>query len=185
MLQPLFGHTWSLYSEFSGIKRQVSFTNKKWKKVKVAHLWLILWYPTVHGIPQARILEWVAYPFSSKSSQPRNPTQVSCTADGFFTNWAIKKAPISKNKNWMRFMTYESNPHIVKYDWRFTENKFIQDPGVYDDWNLSKCDYGFSGSHVWMWELDHKEGWAPKNWCFWLWCWRRLLRVPWTAKRSN
>ena len=26
--------------------------------------------------------------------------------------------------------------------------------------------YGFSGSHVWMWELDRKEGWAPKDWCF-------------------
>ena len=36
-----------------------------------------------------------------------------------------------------------------------------------------------------MWELDYKESWAPKNWCFWLWCWRRLLRVPWTARRSN
>ena len=34
-------------------------------------------------------------------------------------------------------------------------------------------------------ELDHKERWAPKNWCFELWCWRRLLRVPWTARRSN
>ena len=27
--------------------------------------------------------------------------------------------------------------------------------------------YGFSSSHVWMWELDRKESWAPKNWCFW------------------
>ena len=45
--------------------------------------------------------------------------------------------------------------------------------------------YGFSSSHVWMWELDYKESWAPKNWCFELWCWRRLLRVPWTARRSN
>ena len=27
--------------------------------------------------------------------------------------------------------------------------------------------YGFSSSHVWMWELERKEGWAPKNWCFW------------------
>ena len=26
--------------------------------------------------------------------------------------------------------------------------------------------YGFSSSHVWMWELDHKKGWVPKNWCF-------------------
>ena len=36
-----------------------------------------------------------------------------------------------------------------------------------------------------MWELDYEESWAPKNWCFELWCWRRLLRVPWTARRSN
>ena len=30
----------------------------------------------------------------------------------------------------------------------------------------SSQSYGFSGGHVWMWELDHKESWAPKNWCF-------------------
>ena len=36
-----------------------------------------------------------------------------------------------------------------------------------------------------MWELDHKEGWTMKNNAFQLWCWRRLLRVPWTARRSN
>ena len=34
-----------------------------------------------------------------------------------------------------------------------------------------------------MWELDHKESWMPKN--FEQWCWRRLLRGPWTARRSN
>ena len=39
--------------------------------------------------------------------------------------------------------------------------------------DLSSQSYGFSSSLVWMWELDHKEGW------------RRLLRVPWTARRSN
>ena len=47
--------------------------------------------------------------------------------------------------------------------------------------------YGFTSSHVRMWELEHKEGWALNNWCFWiseLWCWRRLL-VPWTARRFN
>ena len=31
----------------------------------------------------------------------------------------------------------------------------------------SSQSYGFPRSHVWMWELDRKEGWAPKNWCFW------------------
>ena len=44
---------------------------------------------------------------------------------------------------------------------------------------------GFSSSHVWMWELDYKESWAPKNWCFELRCCWRLLRVPWTARKSN
>ena len=36
-----------------------------------------------------------------------------------------------------------------------------------------------------MWELDHKERWAPNYWCFGMRCQRRLLRVPWTARKSN
>ena len=48
---------------------------------------------------------------------------------------------------------------------------------------LSSHGYGFSSNHVWMWELDCKESWGLKNRCFW--CWRRLLRVPWTARRFN
>ena len=47
---------------------------------------------TVHAILQARILEWVAFPFSRGSSRPRNRTRVSCTAGRFFTNWAIREA---------------------------------------------------------------------------------------------
>ena len=42
----------------------------------------------------------------------------------------------------------------------------------------------FSSSHVWMWELDHREGWALKNWCFWTVVLEKT-RVPWTARRSN
>ena len=49
----------------------------------------------------------------------------------------------------------------------------------------SNQSYGFSSSHVWIWELDCKESWALKNDAFEIWCWRRLLRVPWTARRSN
>ena len=46
--------------------------------------------------------------------------------------------------------------------------------------------YGFSSSHVWVWELDHKEGWAWKNWFFWTMVLEKtILRVHWTAKRSN
>ena len=45
--------------------------------------------------------------------------------------------------------------------------------------------YGFSSSHVWIWELDYKKAEHQRNDTFELWCWRRLLRVPWTARRSN
>ena len=58
-------------------------------KVKVAQSCPALcdpMYYTVHGILQARILEWVAFPFSRGSSQPRDQTQVSRTAGGFFTS---------------------------------------------------------------------------------------------------
>ena len=47
---------------------------------------------TVHGIHQARSLEWVAFPFSRGSSQPRDQTQVSHIAGGFFTRWATREA---------------------------------------------------------------------------------------------
>ena len=49
----------------------------------------------------------------------------------------------------------------------------------------SSQGYGFSSSCVWMWDLDYKESWVLKNDAFELWCWRRLLRVPWTARTSN
>ena len=45
--------------------------------------------------------------------------------------------------------------------------------------------YGFSSNCVRMWELDHKEGWMLKNGCFQIMVLRRLLRVPWTARRSS
>ena len=47
---------------------------------------------TFHGILQARILEWVAFPFSRESSQPRDQAQVSCIVGRFFTNWATREA---------------------------------------------------------------------------------------------
>ena len=46
---------------------------------------------TVHGILQARILEWVGFPFSRESAQPRDRTQVSHIAGRFFTSWATRE----------------------------------------------------------------------------------------------
>ena len=59
------------------------------ERVKVAQSCPSLCYPmdyTVHGILQARILEWVAFPFSRGSSQPRDQTQVSRITGGIFTS---------------------------------------------------------------------------------------------------
>ena len=50
---------------------------------------------------------------------------------------------------------------------------------------LSSQSCGFSSSHIWIWQLDHKEGSVPENWCFKLWYWRRLLRFPWTARNPT
>ena len=42
--------------------------------------------------------------------------------------------------------------------------------------------YGFTSSHVWMWELDHKEGWGPKNWCFQTVVLEKILESPLDCK---
>ena len=63
-------------------------------KVKVVQSCLTLWNTmdyTVHGILLARILEWVAFAFSRRSSQSRDQTQVSHIAGRFFTSWANRK----------------------------------------------------------------------------------------------
>ena len=64
----------------------------KWKSLRCVQLFACnLMDYTVHGILQARILEWVAFPFSRGSSRPGNQTRVSGIAGGFFTNWAIRE----------------------------------------------------------------------------------------------
>ena len=75
----------------------------KWKvKVKVTQSCPAVFDPMdciVLGILQARILEWVAFPFSKGSSQPRDRTGGTCIAGGFFTNWAIREAFTNDEKN--------------------------------------------------------------------------------------
>ena len=46
----------------------------------------------------------------------------------------------------------------------------------------SSQSYGFSSSHVWKWELDYKESWAPKNWCFWTVVLEKTIESPLNSK---
>ena len=76
------------YLETPGVKKREK------EKVKVVHTCSTFCDPMdyiVHGILQARILEWVAFLFSRGSSQPRDQTQISHTAGRFFTSWATRE----------------------------------------------------------------------------------------------
>ena len=86
-----------------GVKHEEWIRALKWlekyfmKEVKVAQSCPTLCDPigyTVHGILQARILEWVAFPFSRGSFQPRDRTQVSCIAGRLLTSWATREVEL-------------------------------------------------------------------------------------------
>ena len=64
----------------------------------------------------------------------------------------------------------QSRQHIKK------QRHYFADEGP------SSQSYGFSRGHVQMWELDHKESWAPKNWCFWIVMLGKILESPLDCK---
>ena len=78
--------------------------------------------------------------------------------------WNLKKALVPWKKS------YDKPGQHIKKQRHYFANK-----------GLSSQGYGFSSSHVWMWELDHKAE-HRRIYAFELWCWGRLLRVPWTAR---
>ena len=106
--------------------------------------------------------------------------------------WIIEKAKEFQKNIWFCFMTMPK-PLTV---WITINWKILKEMGIADhltcllrnlyagqeatvrtghgttDWcqirkGPSSQSYGFSSSHVWMWDLDYKESWAPKDWCFW------------------
>ena len=77
--------------------------------------------------------------------------------------------------NWKMFASWkkrydQSRQHIKK------QRHYFTDIGPYNQ----SC--GFSSGHVWMWELDHKESWALKNWCFWFVVLEKTLESPLDCK---
>ena len=51
--------------------------------------------------------------------------------------------------------------------------------------NYFLSSYGFSSSHVWMWELNYKDTWTPKNWCFWTMVLEKTLDSPLNFKETK
>ena len=73
---------------------------------------------TVHEILQARVVEWVAFPFSRGSSQPRDWTQVSHTAGRFFTSWATREG-LYFGKNGKKFQSQPLSVRMGVRPWFF------------------------------------------------------------------
>ena len=121
---------------------------------------------TAHGILQARILEWVASPFSRGSSQPRHRTQVSCIAGRFFTSRATGKPKNtgvgSLSLLQQIFPIQESNP-VSSIASRFSTNWAIreaQEEDVsYNWWDLrfNKIEYQIDIDYIvsWFYYADH------------------------------
>ena len=69
----------------------------------------------------------------------------------------------------------EIRSYLVLLIWGHTFRHHFVNIGPYSQ------NYGFSSSHVWLWELDHKEGWTPKNWCFRIVVLEKTLESPWNC----
>ena len=94
------------------------------------HCRRILYQLSHKGSP--RILEWVPYPISSRSSRPRNQTRVSCIAGGLFTNWAIREA-LDHQQGFQNWVTLD----IFYVSWKWN----ILEPKQYDMLNVKIMNY--------------------------------------------
>ena len=133
----------------------------------------------VHGISQARILEWVAICFSRKSSSPRDPTHVSCVsyiASRFFPCWAIREAH--------QIETRSQNFHCETFrncywDWRHWGTQ--KPPTLTKDINYTKSDLLRKAFQVQRkaFGLPNKNSFAICQLCFPEGYWNRDLGILW------
>ena len=178
---------------------------------------------SVHGILQARILEWIAISFSRGSSQPRDRIRVShiggrrfnllmkvkeesgkvglklsiqktkIMASGPITSWQID----GETKETVRDFIFLGSKITADGDCSreikrrlFLRRKAMtkldsilksRDNTLLNKGLSSQC-YGFSSSHVWMWELGYKDSWVLNNWCFWTMVLEKTLESPLDSK---
>ena len=91
-----------------------------------------------------------------------------------YSPWGHKE---SDTTEWLHFHftpwkeSYDQPTQHIKKQRHYFVNKVPSSQG-----------YGFSSGHVWMWELDYKENWAPKNWCFWTVVLEKTLESPLDCK---
>ena len=126
---------------------------------------------------------------SEKAGLKLNIQKTKIVASSLITSWQIDGETMETVRDFIflgsKITAGGDCRHDIKRHLLLEEKDIKKQRHYFANKGLSSQSCGFSSSHVWMWELDYKESWAPKNWSFELWCWRRVLRVPWTARRSN
>ena len=98
----------------------------------------------------------ILFPSQAHPAEDENhfKTPESCLF-AIISDWP-KRANFTAFKVYLNLQSYDQPRQHIKKQRHYLANK-----------GPSSQSYGFSRSHVWMWELDHKESWVPKNWCFW------------------
>ena len=132
------------------------------------------WKHTSPSLPPAEGEECPGPSESDRTSWPRFPWQLSQRSLQVVVLLTLKKmgGQILYSRLFHTFLTLMDPPrqHIKK------QRHYFANKGP------SSQSHGFSSSYVWMWELDHKESWARKNWCFWTVVLEKTLESPLDCK---
>ena len=136
------------------------------------------WWATVNGVAKSwtqlstthtqainRIIKYTHVEFGVGNHSPNLFLGSKITADGDCSH----EIKISFLTPWKE--SYDQPTWHIKKQRHYFANKGPPSQG-----------YGFSSSHVWMWELDYKESWAQKNWCFWIVVLEKTLESPLDCK---
>ena len=98
-----------------------------------------------------------------------NSEKLYCFGLPNYCRWWLQPWNLKMLAPWKK-RYYKPRQHIKKQRHYFTDK------------GPSSQSYGFSNTRVWMWELDYKESWVPKNWCFWTVVLEKTLESPLDCK---
>ena len=124
---------------------------------------------------------------TEKAGLKLNIQKTKIMASGPITSWQID----GKTTETVRLFSWApKSPWTVTADMKLKDTCSLEEKlwkprehmkkqrHYFADRGLCSQSYGFSSTHVWMWELDHKEGWAPNSWCFWNVVLEKILESP-------
>ena len=123
---------------------------------------------------------------SEKVGLKLNLQKTKIIASRPITSWEIDGETVGGFIFWSSKITADGDcSHEIKESYGQTRQHIKKQRHYFANKGPSSQGYDFTSSHVWTWELNYKERWALKNWCFWPIVLEKTLVSPWTARRSN